>query len=383
MSKDAIPNTNVLVVDDFPQNLVATEAMLARPGLTILKAESGEAALELLLEHDIALALFDVRMPGMNGYELAEMMRSNQRTREIPIIFMTASDEEAAPSFRGYQSGAVDFLKKPVHPDILRGKVEVFAQLHAQRVRIAQQVENLRAALQINEMFVAVLGHDLRTPLSAVLYGAEMIHLRSSDEKLTDAARRIHAAGTRMNNMVSQLLDVARLRVSDLTLYPSQACCLEITKRIIEEIEHETAPNRIRVSGTGNMEAWIDVDRIGQVLSNLICNALQHGERGAPVEVHIDGTDNAALRISVCNTGAIAYGLMDRLFMPFTTHDGERRSSSGLGLGLYIVKQFVEAHQGNVSVESSKASGTRFKIVLPRIDGAHTETPNPYPSQFS
>src|SRR6476661_5140655 len=108
---------NILVVDDFAQNLVATEALLARPGLNVLKAASGNEALELLLVHDVALALIDVQMPGMDGFELAELIRGNKKTSGIPLIFMTAAIQEGNRSFRGYQAGAVDFLNKPVNPD--------------------------------------------------------------------------------------------------------------------------------------------------------------------------------------------------------------------------------------------------------------------------
>ncbi|HEY4542665.1 MAG TPA: hybrid sensor histidine kinase/response regulator [Noviherbaspirillum sp.] len=363
-------STNVLVVDDIPQNLVATEAMLARPGLQVLKAASGVEALEFLLTHEVALALIDVQMPGMDGFELAELMRGNPRTSGIPLIFMTAAADDAGRSFRGYQSGAVDFLTKPVNPDVLRGKVEVFVQLHTQKVRIRQQVAELRQALQVNEMFVAVLGHDLRTPLSSVLHGAELIMHLGQDEKVVEAARRIQAAGTRMEKMVRQLLDVAQLRSADLTLYKSRTNYRDVAARIVEEIEHVPSASRIRIEAEGDVEGWIDEDRMSQVMSNLIGNALQHGVPGTPVRVEIDGTRAHEIAFRVCNEGVIPPAALADIFKPFHANAPQRTRSGGLGLGLYIVKQFVEAHEGRVEVRSNPELGTVFEAILPRGQGA-------------
>ncbi|HEX7465905.1 MAG TPA: response regulator, partial [Usitatibacter sp.] len=152
---------NVLVVDDVPENLVAISALLTRPGVRVLEAPSATAALEILLVEEVAMALVDVQMPLMDGFELAELIRGSERTRNTPLIFLTASVSDPGRTFRGYEAGAVDFLHKPIDPSVLRGKVEVFVDLHAQKRKLARQLEELRAALRMNEVFVAVLGHDL------------------------------------------------------------------------------------------------------------------------------------------------------------------------------------------------------------------------------
>lgn len=357
---------NVLVVDDFPQNLVAAEAMLARPGLAVLKAGSGVEALELLLAHDVALALIDVQMPEMDGFALAELIRGNKRTAGIPLIFMTAAAAEGARTFRGYQAGAVDFLNKPVDPEVLRGKVEVFVQLHAQKEQIRRQVEELRHALKMNELFIAVLGHDLRTPLSAVLHGAELLMHTASDERAAQAARRIHASGERMEKMVRQLLDVAQLRSGSLILNPRRADYREVCERIVQEIEHVASASRVRLECRGSLDGEFDADRMSQVISNLVANALQHGAAGAPVVIELDGTASDRVRIRVSNRGCIPEALLPNLFRPFHSDTEARTSGAGLGLGLYIVKRFVEAHRGQVNVASDQEQGTCVAIDLPR-----------------
>src|SRR6202021_2609592 len=134
-----------LLVDDLEENLLSLEALLRRDGLSLLKARSGDEALELLLHHDVALALIDVQMPGLNGFELAELMRGNDRTRRIPIIFVTAGNADSHRRFRGYEAGAVDFIYKPIESDILRSKAQVFFELYRQRQQIAAQRDELKA----------------------------------------------------------------------------------------------------------------------------------------------------------------------------------------------------------------------------------------------
>jgi len=132
------PNaTRILIVDDRPENLLALEAILGGLGHQVLRAASGEEALKHLLVHDVALIMLDVQMPGMDGYETAAHIKSRERSRHVPIIFLTAIDREAHQAYRGYAVGAVDFLAKPFDPWVLRAKVEVFVELHRARANAA------------------------------------------------------------------------------------------------------------------------------------------------------------------------------------------------------------------------------------------------------
>lgn len=189
-----------LVVDDTEENLVALEALLCRDGLEILKAHSGSEALELLLVHEVALALLDVQMPDMDGFELAELMRGAERTKHVPIIFVTAGAHNPRRVFKGYESGAVDFLFKPIEPLVLKGKADVFFELYRQR-------RELSNSLRLNEMFVGILGHDLRNPLGAILTGAQLLERQLTDPQLIRVVKRMTSSGERMTDMIEQLLD--------------------------------------------------------------------------------------------------------------------------------------------------------------------------------
>ena len=356
---------NILVVDDIEQNLIAIEALLTRPGIRVLKAESGPAALEILLVEEIALALVDVQMPQMDGFELAELIRGSDRTRTVPLIFLTAAAREPSASFRGYEAGAVDFLYKPIDGAILRSKVNIFVELYEQKKRLSRQLEELRQSLYLNEMFAAVLGHDLRNPLSAVMNGSALLKAISTDPKVTQAADRIQSSGKRMAKMVDQLLNVARIRSVGFELHLTESDYETLCTTIVEELSGSDE-NRIHIETAGDLKALVDVDRFSQVMSNLLGNALQHGEADSAIDLRIDGSDAYAIRICVRNEGAIPREYLGTIFEPFHLGSENRRSAQGLGLGLYIVKQFVEAHGGEVQVFSDEKEGTSFDVVMPR-----------------
>lgn len=362
------PAVKILVVDDIEQNLIALDALVARPDLVLLKANSGAEALELLLENDVALALVDVQMPGMDGFELAEFMRGSPRTRHVPIIFLTATDRSQQRTFRGYEAGAVDFLYKPFDPHILRSKLETFVQLHAQKLQLAEQIAVQQQLLRTNELFVAVLGHDLRTPLAAVMTAAEVLTRISGDERVLGAATRIRNSTRRMTRMVNQLLDLARVRAGQVGLQRETVDMARVCQDIVDEIAPPSGDRRVDIDTNGDSVGYWDTDRISQVLSNLIGNALQHGEPDQPVTVHIDGTQAETLRLSVQNAGVIPPERIAKLFEPFQSGTPRPANSNGLGLGLYIANELVRVHAGSLSVSSGSARGTVFEIMLPRQD---------------
>lgn len=357
---------NVLAVDDVEQNLTAIEALIASPSVNVLKAASGTEALELLLTHEVALALLDVQMPNMDGFELATLIRGSERTRGVPLIFLTAAAREPDKYFRGYDAGAVDFLYKPLDPEVLKSKVSIFVELHSQKARLASQLEELRQALKLNEMFVAVLGHDLRNPLAAVSTGAALLLKASDDPRVCATAERIQTSTVRMVKMVEQLLDVARIRSDGLALELQKADYAELCSSIADELESGRATHRVKIETTGDVMGHIDVDRFSQVISNLVGNALQHGAPESPVRLAVDGSSPDRIQVEVSNDGTIPSEQVPYIFESFSPGHASRKSRQGLGLGLYIVKQFVNAHGGDVTVRSTDASGTVFSLSMPR-----------------
>jgi two-component system sensor histidine kinase/response regulator len=357
-----------LIVDDLEENLLAMSALLRRDGVEVLTARSGGAALELLLTHDVALALLDVQMPDMDGFELAELMRGSARTRHVPIIFITAGAHEQHRVFKGYDLGAVDFLYKPVEPNVLCSKAGVFFELYRQRRLIARELQERNETLQLMEMLTAVLGHDLRNPLNAMVGSAQVIQAVSTDERVRSMAGRILSSGKRMTNLISDLLDVSRARVAGgLPLSPRPADLATVIQTIAQEAAAAAPERTIDVSLEGDLAGTWDADRMQQVTGNLIGNALQHGRKDRPVRVRGASLHADAVMLEVSNGGTIDPARLPHLFDPFKRQEmGE--PAEGLGLGLYIVQQIVRAHHGSIEVESEN-DVTRFRVLLPRHVG--------------
>jgi len=360
---EAVEEVSLLVVDDIEQNRIAMRALLERPGLRVLTASSGIEALEVLLANDVALALVDVQMPAMDGFELAELMRGAERTRAIPIIFVTAAPIDAQRSFRGYEAGAVDFLNKPIDPKILHSKVDVFVELHEQRRQLHRRMLELERALTLNEMMVAVLTHDLRTPLSAIGFTAELLLRTARDDTVRQSAVRLKSSAARMSALITQLLDFSRIRAGGLRIDPRPVDLGELVEGVVGELRHATPDGRIELRIVGDVRATLDPDRIAQVASNLVSNALHHGKGDGGVRVLVDGGRHEALRVEVENAGSIEPIERTRLFEPFRS---TRSGREGLGLGLYIVDQFVRAHRGAVFVDADQPGRVVFGFSVPR-----------------
>jgi signal transduction histidine kinase len=355
-----------LLVDDLEENLLALRALLQRDDVELLSARSGPEALELLLTHEIALALIDVQMPSMDGLELAELMRGSERTRQVPIIFVTAGTHDQRHVFKGYESGAVDFLYKPIEPHILRNKADVFFQLYRQKQQLALELQERTETLRLNEMFAAVLGHDLRSPLSAILSSAYQIQRHSQDQSVQEAATRMLASGRRMGRMIDDMLDLARARLAGgIPLQPEPVDLRVLVRRVVREYQTAYPQRQIDLHEDGDLSGHWDPTRLAQVASNLIGNALQHGEHNESIRVRLDGTHAHWATFSVSNAGVIAAAVLPHLFDPFAL-GRQPKHGRGLGLGLYIVQQIVQAHRGSVDVHSNSGTHTVFSVKVPR-----------------
>ncbi|MDB4981265.1 MAG: Chemotaxis regulator - transmits chemoreceptor signals to flagelllar motor component CheY [Myxococcales bacterium] len=358
--------TNVLTVDDSAEILDVLVEYIERPDLEILKASSAAEALALLPGRDVAVALLDVQMPEMDGFGLAEAMRADPRHSHIPIIFLTSGTHDQSRLFRGYDSGAVDFLYKPVEQRVLRGKVDVFVQLHRQRAQLAEQVEVLTQTIRLNEALVAILGHDLRGPLGGVLRGLDALFEKPDPKRTEQIAADLRSTIQRLTRLIDQLLAFTRSRAGKIELRPVSTNIAGLVGRILHEAEETRADFRIETVGDAS-GTW-DPDRLMQAIANLFENARRHRDEGTLIRVDVDGRDAARVVLSVQNEGTIPAEDLPHVFEPFRrSHDPVEGGASGLGLGLYVVKQMVEAHGGSVSLRSTPENGTQFDVEIPRV----------------
>ena len=356
----------ILLVDDLPENLLALAALLRRDDVELLEARSGSAALELLLVHEVSLALVDVQMPEMDGFELAELMRGSARTSSVPIIFVTAGARDAHRVFKGYETGAVDFLFKPIDPLILRGKVDVFIELAHQRQQLAQQLKEKTETLRLQEMFTAMLGHDLRGPLSAIVMGSILLERKATDEMTRRSAARTLSSAKLMGHMIADMLDLARVRLAGGIPIRRQPVDLgTLLAQAIDDQRAATPDRKINVATRGALDGEWDGARLTQIVGNLVGNALQHGEPGCTVECIADGTQPDHVILSVRNDGRIPDDVRPHVFDPFRSRAAHHTRDDGLGLGLYIVDQIAVAHGGRAEVSCDERS-TTFRVLLPR-----------------
>jgi signal transduction histidine kinase len=371
-----------LLVDDLEENLLSLEGLLRRDGLVLLKARSGAAALELLLQYDVALAILDVQMPEMDGYELAELMRGTERTRRVPIIFVTAGAADRQRRFRGYETGAVDFLNKPIEPDILRSKASVFFELYQQRHRIASQRDELKAyadalteADRRKDEFLATLAHELRNPLSPIRNGLDILRTSPTATKAEEIRDMMDRQLSHLVRLVDDLLDVSRvsqgkveLRKEPIVLSEILQTAVEASDPLINAARHEL------ILDLPDRPVWLDADltRLSQVVSNLLNNAAKYTPEGGRIVLSAR-SDGDEVLISVSDNGiGIPSPMLPRVFDLFTqVRDNLDRSRGGLGIGLALVKQLVEMHGGAIVAQSAgSGKGSTFRLRLPVLEKA-------------
>lgn len=397
MGKEPKPLVYCLLVDDREQNLIALEALLQGEGISLLKARSGREALELLLKHEVALALIDVQMPEMDGFELAELMRGSERTRGVPIIFLTADSSNQQRRFRGYEAGAVDFLQKPIETEILKSKAGIFFDLFRQRQEVARQRDELASMMEENnrlleesrqyslalqqadrrkDEFLATLAHELRNPLAPILSAVQFMRLT---EGTNEESEEIHEIVERQVNhlvrLVDDLLEVSRITSGKIQLKRERVDLNEAIRNAVDTSRPQLDSGKHQLTLHLPVESPIvdgDMVRLTQIFANLLNNAAKYTPDGGHISIGVRQDDNH-VEVSVRDTGmGIPAEMLSHVFDMFTQINRHlKRAQGGLGIGLTLVKRLVELHEGSVGVTSAgEGQGTEFTVRLPLLDQA-------------
>ncbi len=379
--------TKLLIVDDLRENLQALSKIIEQDDREIYSALSGNEALALLLEHDFALAILDVMMPDMNGFELAELMRGAEKTRHIPIVFVSAGGKELNYAFKGYETGAVDFLHKPLDIAAVKSKVNVFVSLHQQRVKVKQQVEaleqsqqelhatqlELQRALKMRDDFMSLVAHELRTPLNTLHLETQVRRLRLQRDGTTAfTPDYLHAMVERdsrqiqsMIRLINDMVDVSRATTGTLSIRTGTVNLAQLVTRIVGDFSQQAqvAGCCLVLDAIPDVVGNWDEFRVEQILVNLITNGLRYGG-GKPIRIGFSLTDGY-VDIHVQDQGAgIPETEQQRIFEKFERL-GNNHVKEGLGMGLYIARQLAEAHGGNLSVGNTPGAGACFTLRLP------------------
>ncbi len=392
------PWVNILLVDDQPANLLALEAILQGVKANLVRAQSGDEALRQVLEHDFAVILMDVRMPGLDGYETARLIRSRERSRQTPLIFITAHETSDAVVLQAFKDGAADHLIKPLVPDILRAKVAGFVELSQKEEQIRRQaealrelerrqfdhrlteekqrweLERLREETRHKDEFLAILGHELRNPLAPLRNAVQILrHTELASAAAEQAREMIERQVQHLTRLVDDLLDVSRVTSGRIALHKKQVQLQTVVRQAIEMSRPQIDENSHELTVALPAEPlWLegDPERLTQILTNLLLNAAKYTEAPGHIWLSAEpaGTD---VRMRVRDTGVgIDPEMQQRIFDLFVQENHAPNSAfrSGLGIGLTLVKSLVELHGGHITVQSpGRGQGSEFQVRLPLL----------------
>jgi signal transduction histidine kinase len=415
-------DVKILIVDDEERNLDALEIMLQPTGCTPIRAMSADEALLAMLRHDFAAMILDIRMPGMSGIELANLIKQRRRTQYVPILFLTAHLVDDDDILRGYGVGAVDYLSKPIKPDILRSKINVFIELYRKsralatlneelqkqvvarqnaqealqranqelEVRVSERTAALEQALlrerrardeaerqsRIKDEFLATLSHELRTPMNAIL---GWVSLLARGEGVTDSRHAIEVIQRNAEmqaRLIEDLLELNRLALGTTRLQLAPTDIASVLVAAVDSLKPTAEAKDVRVAASIDApvpQIQADAQRVQQIVWNLLHNAVKFTGNGGSVDarlVHGDGQ----VRILVQDTGrGISPEFLPFVFDRFRQADPTptRSATWGLGIGLSIAKYLVELHGGSIQASSPGLNqGATFTVDLPVMAGS-------------
>lgn len=411
MSKESGKNASkaplkILLVDDNEGNLLSMETALEHGNYAFFKATSGREALRILLkEEDFSLILLDVKMPIMDGYEAAQLIYERDKLKDIPIIFITAHDYEEAAMFKGYQAGAVDFIRKPFNPEILRSKVAVFAELFKKNRLLKQQEEKLQAinndlkqlnkeleqrvldrtmelenlnhelkALNISkDKFLSVISHDLRNPLTALLASSGKLNEDPANleaRQVKQLAHIIHRTSQKLLAQLNEVVDWAKKQSKKTNFNPEKIHLFEGIDTSLELLKPNAFQKEIKLENKTPKGIFVSADplMLRSIVQNLVTNAIKYTPKGGSVVVNAQA-DEEMVCVFVEDSGVgMTEEMKGKLFNSANSPSlSGTNNEVGSGLGLLLVNDFVAQHGGTVNVESAVGEGTTFKFTIPAI----------------
>jgi len=370
----------ILIVDDSPENIFTLKTLLELHAFPTDSASSGEEALKKTLRNSYALIILDVQMPGMDGFEVAETLSGNNATKDIPIIFLSAINVEKKYITKGYSSGGIDYVTKPIDPDILLLRVKTFYRLYEQNRVLNQMQDSLRleiefrkaaqkeaqAASKRKDEFMSIASHELKTPLASVKAYVQLLD-RSlvKDDRIKGYLDRTLAQINKLNSLIVDLLDTSRIENGRLKFNETFFNFNKLLKESVDMISQIYPDYKIRVSGESNALVKGDETRLEQVILNYMTNAIKYSPDIRELELH-SSVQDGFLILSVKDFGiGIPKENQADVFRKFYRVEGTAQRFQGLGVGLYICFEIIRRHNGKCWLESEVGKGSTFYFSLP------------------
>lgn len=382
--------TKILIVDDLEENLISLEMLLSEFCVSIDKANSGEEALRKTMNDDYALAILDVQMPGMDGYETLSLMRKRVKTKYLPVIFVSAIHQSDLHIIKGIETGAIDFIPKPIIPEILIGKVKIFLDIHFQKKKmngLLQHLEKTNKELEIQKakaeeatkakaIFLANMSHEIRTPLNGVIGFSKVLEETNLNEEQKELTEIIVSSGENLLNIINDILDFSKIESGEFKLETTEFSLFKTVHSIIKLhsffAEKKGIDLQIEIDKKLPDILFGDPLRLNQVITNLVNNALKFTKKGS-VKISVSSirknTKKITLLFKVVDTGiGISDEGKEKLFKEFSQTDSHTtRKYGGTGLGLAISRNLVSLMGGEIGVNSVVGKGSEFWFSIPYL----------------
>ncbi len=355
------PKITILLVDDREENLISLEEILEKEGRTFLRATSGNEALKLILKNeDIGLIMLDVQMPDMDGFEVAKLLKSNAKTRDISIIFVTAINREEQYILKGFETGAVDYLQKPLDMNVCKAKVNVFEQLYFYQKELKRSVANVSKINKQLEQFMYIVAHDLKSPLSGIV---GMLSVLNEEKEIADSPKLqsyvglVQSAGNHLSQMISSILEYSMRSLTEQTI--EEVDVDEMVRQIASLL---FLPEHINIEIEDKLPTlYTRKLKLQQVFQNLISNAVKYNDKAEVwITVGVREKEEEYEFYVRDNGPGIQEADSKRIFNLFETTGSQASGESSTGVGLNIVKVIVEEQGGSIWVESQAGKGSAF-----------------------
>jgi two-component system sensor histidine kinase/response regulator len=365
----------ILIVDDTPENIISLKKVLERHNFEVDTASSGEEALKKVLKNSYVLIILDVQMPEMDGFEVAEAISGYSKAKETAIIFLSAANTDFKFIEKGYLSGGLDYITKPVDINLLMLKVQTFYRIYEQNRKLTEiqqklidEIEFRKEAERKKDEFISIASHELKTPLTSIKGYVQLLDRSIKKGDLNTVTNHLNKAQIqleKLNGLIADLLDISKIESGKLKFNKENFCIDELISSVIEVTQQSNPAYEIILRGKVGVDIFGDEMRIEQVIVNFITNAIKYSPDANKIELTVAVVNNQ-LRLAVKDFGiGMSADQLDHVFEKFYRVEETSNRFQGLGIGLYISSEIIKRHDGKIGVSSVYGEGSEFYFSIP------------------